>query len=85
MFINLNYDAYGIIHINKKIVDDYEIDHSVNESKNSLSDYVHLILKHKNILNNKLIGSQLKYWIDIIFGVMQLPPTEKRSESYNIF
>ena len=85
MFINLNCDAYGIIHINKKIVDDYEIDYSTKNPKNSLSDYVYLILKHKSILNNKLIGSQLKYWIDIIFGVMQLPPTEKRSESYNIF
>ena len=85
MFLNLNCDLYGVLQINNKIVDDYEIDYSFNNKKNPLSDYVYLILKHKNILNNKLVGSKLKNWIDIIFGYMQLPPVDKRSESYNIF
>ena len=83
--MNLNCDLYGVLQINNKIVDDYEIDYSFNNKKNPLSDYVYLILKHKNILNNKLVGSKLKNWIDIIFGYMQLPPVDKRSESYNIF
>ena len=68
-----------------KIVDDYEMDFSINNNSNPLSSYVYLILKHKNILNNKIIGRQLKYWIDIMFGVMQFPSVEKRCESFNIF
>ena len=83
--LNLNCDFYGRIVINNRIVDDYEINYSVNNKKNPLSYYIDFILKNKNILNNKIIGRQLNKWIDIIFGVMQLPPLNKRKESYNIF
>ena len=87
MFLNLNCDLYEKTENNNKIiVDDYEIDHSGNNNnKYPVANYVDLILKHKNILNDKLIGIKLNNWIDIIFGEKQLPSVDKRRESCNIY
>ncbi len=85
-FLNLNCDFYGILEINKKILDDCNQDLPKNENNNSyLSNFVNLIIQQKNLINNKIIGLYLKDWIDIIFGYKQLPEKNKRLTNYNIF
>ena len=86
VFLNLNCDLYGYLVNNETIVDDIEMENIINnQEKSYLSMYVCFILQHKKLLNSKLIGFHLRKWIDIIFGVQQLPPKNKRKESHNIF
>ena len=88
-FLNLNCDLYGIIDIDKNIIDDCELKDIINNNNNQiksyLSKYVNFIIIHKKLLNSKLIGFNLKNWIDNIFGINQLPPENERKESCNIF
>ena len=83
-FLNFNYDLYGY-RMDNDLVDDCELDKIINNEKTYLSKYVCFILQHKKLLNSRLIGFYLSKWIDIIFGVGQLPPINKRKESYNIY
>ena len=79
IFLNLNCDLYGY-NVNKGIVDDCEMKEIINDSKRNyyLSRYVNFIIHHKKLLNSALIGFHLRKWIDMIFGVNQLPPEKKR-------
>ena len=80
-FLNLNCDSYGIADFNDNYcLDDCIID-LFPELKEHLSKYVNFIIKHKKFLNSDIIGLQLKKWIDIIFGVKQLPKEEERKDS----
>jgi hypothetical protein len=80
-FLNLNCDSYGISSIKDNYyLDDYVIDF-FPEIKTHLSKFVNFIIRHKNLLNSNIIGFQLKNWIDIIFGVKQLPKNEEKKDS----
>ena len=84
-FLNLNCDFYGILDVKKINLDDVELDIFGSKNTTLLSKYVKFILQHKKLLNSKLIGYYLNQWIDIIFGVNQLPPEKTRYDSCNIF
>ena len=84
-FMNLNYDFYGYLYLKNYNLDDCEVD-IFNTKTHSLSNYVKFIIQHKKTLNSKVIGYFLNQWIDIIFGINQLPSDkEKRKKSCNIF
>ena len=80
-FFNLNCDSYGI----SSIKDNYYLDDCIIDFfsgfKTHLPKYVNFIIKSKKLLNSNIIGFQLKKWIDIIFGVKQLPKPEERKDS----
>ena len=85
-FLNLNCDYYGKHRISKNILDDLIMDilpedNIENPKNNYLSKFITFILYHKKILNSDIIGLRLKKWIDMIFGVNQLPPENERLES----
>ena len=40
-------------------------------------DYVEYVINNKRKLNGKEISKEINNWIDIIFGVKQLPKSEK--------
>ena len=80
-FFNLNCDSYGISSVNENhYLDDCLMD-LFSEFKSHLSSFVDFLIKHKNLLNSNIIGLQLNKWIDIIFGVKQLPKEEERKDS----
>ena len=85
-FLNLNYSYFGQRstdnYVNNVIID------FMKKTPNSplfISDYVHFIVIHRNLLNSDLINLNLNDWIDNIFGVGQLPGEKLRKESCNIF
>ena len=81
-FLNLNCDYYGkCIIINNKPLDDCIINTLSNKTNTYLSKFVTFIIQHKILLNSKIIGLNLTKWIDIIFGINQLPPKERRKDS----
>ena len=84
-FLNLNCDFYGIMDIKNINLDDCELDIFENKNSTYLPLYVNFILKHKKLLNSKIIGYYLNQWIDSIFGINQLPPEKLRLDSCNIF
>ena len=88
LFLNLNCDCYGKLTISQDYLDDCTIDiWSTDKNKETyISQFVTFILDHKKLLNSKIIGYDLKNWIDIIFGEKQLIEDEnKRKESCVVF
>ena len=85
-FLNLNYTFFGY-RTNNKIVNNVNINFMKNDSKSQtlISDYVHLILEHKKLLNSCLISSNINDWINNIFGIGQLPSEKYRKDCCNIF
>ena len=93
IYLNLNCVDFG----NKKdkeLIDDFCLDRKLdinNENKeiyindSKIRHYVKFVIEKKNFLNNKKISSDINNWIDIIFGVEQLPDKNKRKKSLNIF
>ena len=86
-FLNLNYSYFG-----QRTTDDYVNNVRIDFMKKNqdspliVSDYVHFIVLHKNLLNSDLIGVELNEWIDNIFGKGQYPVEEKlRRDCCNIF
>ena len=95
IYLNLNCSDFGKRH--KDRIDDFFLsdknDNSetckniINFKYNSkISDYVEFVIKNKRELNDKKISNKINNWIDIIFGVKQLPESNKnRRKSLNIF
>ena len=85
-FMNLNYSFYGI-RSNKKIVHNVKLDFIKNDINAPIliSDYVHFIIEHKNLLNSNLISLNINEWINNIFGSGQYPPEKNRKDCCNIF
>ena len=81
-FFNLNCDSYGVGLINDNFYMDDCVMDLFPELKTYLSRFTNFIIQHRNLLNSKIIGLLLKKWIDIIFGINQLPKEgEERKES----
>ena len=74
--INLNCNAFGNRR-NGELVDDL-----LFENHSSLSLYIDFIMKHRNLLENSIVKTELPHWINFIFGPNQLSGGEK---ACNIF
>ena len=85
--INLNCSDFGMK--NKKLrVDDfiaYENEKKILNNNKELNKYVKFIIENRNLLDKKEISENINDWIDIIFGIGQLPPDKNRKKSLNIF
>ena len=93
IFLNLNCADFGIKK-NDERVDDFLLGERIgdedsiirNENNSNVSDYVQFVTDNKKSLNSKKVSMEINNWIDIIFGVQQLPESEKnRKKSLNIF
>ena len=85
-FLNLNYSYFGQRstdnYVNNVIID------FMKKTPNSplfVSDYVHFIVEHRNLLNSDLININLDDWINNIFGVGQYPAEKLLKGCCNIF
>ena len=86
-FLNLNYSYYGM-RATKKIVNNVRIDFMKKDPDIpiQISDYIHFIIEHRNVLNSNLINLNINDWLNNIFGLGQLPKNEKnKKDSCNIF
>ena len=85
-FLNLNCIFFGY-RSNNRLVNNVNINFIKNNNKSQtlISDYVHLNLENKKLLNSYLVSSNINDWIDNIFGVGQLPPKKYRKDCCNIF
>ena len=85
-FLNLNFTFFGY-RTNNQLVNNVNIDFikNNNNSQTLISDYVHLILEHKKLLNSYLISSNINDWINNVFGIGQLPNEKYRKDCCNIF
>ena len=64
--LNLNYSFYGY-RSNNQLVNNVIIDFiKKSEFPYLISDYVHLIIEHKKLLNSNLISSNIHEWINNI-------------------
>ena len=85
-FMNLNYCFYG-----KKATDKIVNDVRINFMKHNtdlplqISDYVHFIIIHRNVLNSNLIDLSIHDWINNIFGIGQYPPKKYQKNCCNIY
>ena len=83
--LNLNYSFYGY-RSNNQLVNNVIIDFiKKSEFPYLISDYVHLIIEHKKLLNSNLISSNIHEWINNIFGIGQLPKDKDRKNACNVF
>ena len=84
--LNLNYSFYGM-RTSNQIVNNVRLDFLKNNNNFPilLSDYVHFIIEHKNLLNSDLISISINDWINNIFGIRQYPRKKDRKECCNIF
>ena len=72
----------------KKIVNNVRIDFMKKDPDIpiQISDYIHFIIEHRNVLNSNLINLNINDWLNNIFGLGQLPKNEKnKKDSCNIF
>ena len=94
IYINLNCADFGFKR-NDTIVDDFLLeDKTINQNeiieknvnKTKPLDFVRFITINKKKLNSKEISNDINLWLDIVFGVEQLPNSDKAKKiSYNIF
>ena len=85
-FLNLNYSYFGQ-RASHEVVNNARIDF-IKDNENSpllISDYVHFIFEHRNLLNSNLISYNINDWINNIFGIGQLPSEKNRKACCNIF
>ena len=85
-FMNLNYAFYGM-RSNKTIVNNVRMNFMKKDINAPIliSDYVHFIIEHKNLLNSNLISLNINEWINNIFGSGQYPSEKNRKDCCNIF
>ena len=86
-FINLNCVDFGIKN-SKLRVDDFIAFAKKNIIINNHKEvykYVKFVIENRNLLNKKEVSDNINDWIDIIFGIGQLPPDKNRKKSINIF
>ena len=81
-FINLNCDDFGMKSNNLR-VDDFIAYESQNNNEIN-GNYVKYIINNRKKLNGKTISNKINEWIDIIFGIGQLPE-KNRKKCVNIF
>ena len=83
---NLNCCFYGV-RSSQQIIDDFHVFFDITKKYNNvITSYAYFLFNIKKLLNNKTISKILKYWVDNIFGIKQIP--KKKSdleESYNIY
>ena len=87
IFINLNCSDFGNKK-NGKRIDDFSLGNKNSEKQkdSNVSDFVKFVIDNKKLLNNKKIATEMNNWIDIIFGVNQLPESDKKKKkSFNIY
>jgi hypothetical protein len=87
-FINVNNADFGI-KSNDVRVDDFNIcliegNSSLCNDKFEISDYVNFIILNKKLLDGTEVSNNINDWIDIIFGIGQIPENNIK-ESLNIF
>ena len=83
---NLNCCFYGKRN-NNEIIDDFHILFNISKKYNNvITSYAYFLFNIKRLLNNNNISKSLKYWVDNVFGIKQLPKKQiDLEESYNIF
>ena len=81
-FINLNCDNFGKKSNNLRVDDFIAYENQNNNEING--NYVKYIINNRKLLNGKVISNKINEWIDIIFGIGQLPE-KNRKKSLNIF
>ena len=83
-FINLNCAFFGI-KTDNKIVDDCLVDiFNKKKENNPFYNYINFILEHLKLLNSKILSVTINEWIDNIFGINQIPKSNK-DKCCNIF
>ena len=83
---NLNCCFYGA-RSNKEIIDDFHIFFDISKKYNNvITSYAYFLYNIKKLLNNNYISKILKYWIDNIFGIKQIPKKQSDlEESCNMY
>ena len=91
ILLNLNCVDFGMKK-NGNRIDDFCLDFNILDSEekynydSTLSKFVKFTIKNKKLLNGKKVSKEINNWIDIIFGVEQLPNDDKaRKKSLNIY
>ena len=94
IFMNLNCADFGVKKNNQRI-DDFIIENKFDKNtifegnyinEINVCDFVKFVIDNKKLLNSKKISNEINNWIDLIFGVEQLPESEKkRKNNYNVF
>ena len=85
--LNLNCAFFGN-YDEENLTDDFILTNNKNTSKyaNRISSYVIALINNYKILNSFFVSKIINNWVDIIFGVKQLPENKKeRFESCNIY
>ena len=75
--INLNCAFFGI-KTDNNIVDDCLINfYNKRKENNPFYNYINFVLEHLKLLNSKILSVSINEWIDNIFGINQLPKSNK--------
>ena len=75
--INLNCAFFGI-KTDNNIVDDCLINFfNKKKENNPFYNYINFVLEHLKLLNSKILSVSINEWIDNIFGINQLPKSNK--------
>ena len=85
IYLNLNCSDFGIKK-NKERIDDFNLEKNIKKNNTNIYQYIKFVFDNKKYLNDKKIANEINNWIDIIFGVEQLPKNkERKKKGFNIF
>ena len=84
-FCNLNCCYYGTCSDGELVYDFFSLNKDASSQYfNNISSFVDFLFYINKLLNNNYMTKNIMNWVDIIFGVNQLPKKQSRSEpNYN--